>query len=205
MTDVEGQKRCLRALMRSQLRQISSSHWQERSAQVSARLQELLNIQLHFNPHNEYLGVFSPLGDEVRWQQNWEVRSLSMVKLAFPGVNQQGTMVFQCAKWDELVAQQQFGGAIIAGPPVWAPQVLPRICIIPGLAFSANGKRLGRGKGFYDRYLVSHQCIKVGVCLEEFCLSDLPILAHDQNMDWVVTDRNVFQVSSYLAAKKARE
>lgn len=38
------------------------------------------------------------------------------------------------------------------------------LAVIPGVAFDAEGYRLGRGKGFYDRLLPSLQCRTVGVC-----------------------------------------
>ena len=41
---------------------------------------------------------------------------------------------------------------------------LPSLYIIPGRCFDSEGGRIGRGKGFYDKYLSIHQAKKMGVC-----------------------------------------
>jgi len=63
--------------------------------------------------------------------------------------------------------------------------------LVPGVAFSINGKRLGHGKGFYDRYIDSlhkkdlkpYLC---GFCLPCQILSDIPTEDHDISMNTVV-------------------
>lgn len=62
--------------------------------------------------------------------------------------------------------------------------------LIPGLAFSVKGQRLGRGKGFFDKTLQASSALKVGVGWhQQLSLEDLPTEAHDVLMDWVVTDQ----------------
>lgn len=60
------------------------------------------------------------------------------------------------------------------------------LVIIPGRAFDKNGHRLGRGKGFYDRYLSNYYGIKIGLCYP-FQLTDyIPYESFDIPMDKVV-------------------
>lgn len=62
--------------------------------------------------------------------------------------------------------------------------------IIPGRAFTRNGKRLGRGKGYYDRFLVKKQykhSQKVGICFDFQILEDIPTNKHDIFMDFIIT------------------
>ena len=71
-----------------------------------------------------------------------------------------------------------------------------KICVIvPGLAFTKDGKRLGRGKGFYDIYLSSllekAQLYKASVTLLGFCfdcqiLQTIPASSQDISMDFVL-------------------
>ena len=63
------------------------------------------------------------------------------------------------------------------------------VAIVPGVAFSDGGVRLGRGKGFYDRMLKSLPCYKIGLCFS-FQRMDISSLAepHDVLMDEVVSD-----------------
>ena len=64
------------------------------------------------------------------------------------------------------------------------------LAVIPGVAFTPDGKRLGRGKGFYDR-LLSHPAFrhvyKVGVALPHQIVSHLPTAPHDIPLDLVLT------------------
>lgn len=66
--------------------------------------------------------------------------------------------------------------------------------LIPGLGFNKNGNRLGRGKGFYDKYLQNFSGVKVGVCWSFQVLdSPLPVEPHDVRMDYLLTDEGLFK------------
>lgn len=64
----------------------------------------------------------------------------------------------------------------------------PDVTIVPGLAFTRAGQRLGQGGGYYDRYLNSHPATyKVGIAFNEQLADRLATEAHDALMDEVVT------------------
>ena len=67
------------------------------------------------------------------------------------------------------------------------------IVIVPGLAFDERGYRLGRGGGFYDRYLSGRCCFKAGLCRERFLVNELPTESFDIRMDCVVTEERVIR------------
>jgi 5-formyltetrahydrofolate cyclo-ligase len=75
------------------------------------------------------------------------------------------------------------------------------LALIPALAFDRNGNRLGRGRGFYDRLLVSSgfRALKVGIVSERFLLPEIPTEIHDISMDLVVTESGIYfhEDSSY--------
>jgi 5-formyltetrahydrofolate cyclo-ligase len=64
------------------------------------------------------------------------------------------------------------------------------LLLIPGLAFTRGGGRLGRGGGFYDRFLtrVHSRAVKLGVCFHAQLLGALPLEIHDHEVDQVVTE-----------------
>ncbi len=64
------------------------------------------------------------------------------------------------------------------------------IVFVPGLAFDANGWRLGRGGGYYDRWLraIPSRVIKIGVCFTFQMKEAVPHDSHDVRMDAVLTD-----------------
>jgi 5-formyltetrahydrofolate cyclo-ligase len=63
------------------------------------------------------------------------------------------------------------------------------LILVPGLAFDAAGHRLGRGRGYYDRFLHSKNrpyCVKIGICFDFQKVDEVPVDAHDIAMDKVV-------------------
>lgn len=63
------------------------------------------------------------------------------------------------------------------------------LLLVPGLAFSPTGARLGRGGGFYDRLLAlpALRAHRVGVCFAEQLFEELPLEAHDREVELVVS------------------
>lgn len=63
------------------------------------------------------------------------------------------------------------------------------LIIVPGMAFDKEGHRLGRGKGFYDRFLSQtniQSAYKIGICLPHQMVEQVPTEAHDIVMDEVI-------------------
>ncbi len=63
----------------------------------------------------------------------------------------------------------------------------------PGLAFDRQGNRLGRGKGYYDRFLsraraAGARLVAIGICFAEQVVEEVPHGATDQHLDGLVTD-----------------
>ncbi|WP_395477277.1 5-formyltetrahydrofolate cyclo-ligase [Rickettsia endosymbiont of Pantilius tunicatus] len=64
----------------------------------------------------------------------------------------------------------------------------PELIIVPGLAFSKDGYRLGYGKGHFDRYINNNKDIlTVGVCLKEQVINNFPIESHDQKLNFIIS------------------
>jgi 5-formyltetrahydrofolate cyclo-ligase len=65
--------------------------------------------------------------------------------------------------------------------------------IVPGLGFDKHGDRIGRGRGFYDRFLAHRDWhgVACGLALEEQVVDEVPALEHDMQVDMLVTDVTV--------------
>lgn len=59
------------------------------------------------------------------------------------------------------------------------------LIVVPGLGFDLRGRRLGRGKGFYDRLLSEAAGVKCGICFEEQLLPEIPVEPHDVGVDFL--------------------
>ena len=64
------------------------------------------------------------------------------------------------------------------------------LVLVPGIAFTRNGGRMGRGFGFFDRFLAHRapSAIKIGIAFRFQIVESLPIESHDVELDLVVTD-----------------
>jgi len=69
------------------------------------------------------------------------------------------------------------------------------ICV-PGVAFDREGGRIGRGKGYYDRFLFNKasSALKIGIAYEFQVVSyTLPIKSSDVKMNLIITDKNIWK------------
>lgn len=54
------------------------------------------------------------------------------------------------------------------------------LIIVPGIAFTHDGHRMGRGRGYYDRFLAQcPEAVLIGVCFSEQLVPALPLESHD--------------------------
>lgn len=61
------------------------------------------------------------------------------------------------------------------------------LVVVPGMAFTERGDRLGRGGGFYDRFLQSSNAFKVALCYDYQQITELPLEEHDERVDFVIS------------------
>ena len=92
-------------------------------------------------------------------------------------------------------------GVWVPRTAVCAPLAVPEVSVVlaPGLAFCmADGARLGRGAGFYDRFFAHPEASarRVGVCFESQLLDHLPAEPHDAPMHAIVTESRFVRVPS---------
>ena len=73
------------------------------------------------------------------------------------------------------------------------PSNLIDLVVVPGLAFDAHGHRLGRGGGYYDRFLskLRRSATSIGLAFEAQMIDQVPINQDDVSVNIVVTDRRV--------------
>ncbi|MGI8977772.1 MAG: 5-formyltetrahydrofolate cyclo-ligase [Pirellulaceae bacterium] len=93
-------------------------------------------------------------------------------------------------KWKILEPPRERWGE--AGKEI-SPEELDLV-VVPGVAFSRRGGRMGNGQGYYDRLLqrVRPICPLIGLCYECQLFDDLVVSPHDVFMDQVVTEKAVY-------------
>jgi 5-formyltetrahydrofolate cyclo-ligase len=70
------------------------------------------------------------------------------------------------------------------------------LVVVPGLAFSKDGYRLGFGGGYYDRFLENYQGYTLSLTFKDQLLSDLPVESHDIPVGKIITDHEVLKVGN---------
>lgn len=67
------------------------------------------------------------------------------------------------------------------------------VVVVPGLAFDSQGRRLGRGGGYYDRFLkrLRPNVTTIGLAFDWQIIDEVPAASHDIAVDIVVSDRRV--------------
>lgn len=67
------------------------------------------------------------------------------------------------------------------------------LCIVPGLAFDTDGRRIGYGGGYYDRFLSGFGGVSCGVCFDRFIEERLPSEKTDIPVDMIVTQSRIIR------------
>lgn len=67
------------------------------------------------------------------------------------------------------------------------------VVLVPGLAFDAQGNRVGHGAGMYDRLLdeLPAGTVRVGIAVEDAIVDRIPAEDHDRRVDWLATEAGV--------------
>lgn len=135
--------------------------------------------------------AFWPMKDEIDIR-GYLIKEeiLGEKKIYLPVITGDGVMEFRLFEGEDKMAQEpQFG--------IWEPiskeVLLPEKArdkklsiIVPGVAFTEKGDRLGRGRGFYDRILCAFEgATTIGVCYKCQIYDELPTDPHDKSIDVV--------------------
>ena len=92
--------------------------------------------------------------------------------------------------WDILEPPKTKWGDL---PKQLHPQQLDLV-IVPGVAFSPQGARLGNGAGYYDRLLnqVRRDCLLIGIAYESQLFEEIQMDSYDVYMDLVLTEKQLY-------------
>lgn len=91
------------------------------------------------------------------------------------------------------------GSDLVEGPfgPQPSPdssEVVPQVAIVPLVAFTAHGDRLGQGGGHYDRWLGAHpDAIAMGLAWDMQLVDALPVESHDRGLTAVITPTRLYR------------
>lgn len=77
------------------------------------------------------------------------------------------------------------------------PVAVPDVVVVPLLAFTASGHRLGQGGGHYDRWLAANPHVQaIGLAWDCQIAEELPLEQHDRPLSAVVTPTRIYEGQS---------
>jgi len=174
--------------LRKSARQQAAAHDAGERARDSVRIAEHIRAQPVWAESRSVL-FFSPLASEP------DLRSLCIEAIqrgksvAFPKyvASSDCYEAIRILDLQKDLLPGQFGiHEPVASDPELRLKVLDLI-FVPGLCFTFDGVRLGRGRGFYDRLLAAVSGKRCGAAFDWQMCNDLPVEAHDVRLDFIVT------------------
>lgn len=174
-------KQELRQLIRQRKRHFSQQELEEMSLAVITQLMEhpLLNTA-------QTLLLYYSLPDEVNTHQLVETLYQQGKTILLPVVTGDSQMELRIYRGVDSMHCGAYGIAEPTGERYLAYKDIS-LAIIPGMAFDADGHRLGRGKGYYDRFLTQlPDCYKIGICFAFQQVAHVPTQPTDIAIDEVI-------------------
>lgn len=134
-----------------------------------------------------YMSLSWETGTEELLKKFWD----RGVLVALPKVLGSKMKFFEVKSLDDL----EEGAFHILEPGASCKQVLwpDAVMLVPGLAFSKDGRRLGKGGGYYDKFLMKEPEHKTIALAYEFQITDeIPVQEHDRLVDMVLTESGMY-------------
>lgn len=171
-------KKTLRAEIKALKKQHSKEQLLEQSEKILAKLEQHPDFV-----KAERVMLYSALPDEVQTQaflEKWHLKK----QIILPTVV--GSDIIP-------VAYEKDTDFAVGDFNILEPQNEPYkggfdLIVVPGVAFDHNGNRLGRGRGYYDRFLCQHLEVKrIGICFDFQLVEEIPTEPFDIKMDEVIS------------------
>lgn len=183
-----------------QLREMLKSHLKEMSPDAIQHQSELIieHLKRIYTPETpSTIMLYMPMPSEVNVMDLLKLWVETGQRVCVPVVDwdTRKMVAKQIQSIDQPMKKLKFGLQEPESGVVVDPAEIDFI-VVPGLGFDDKGARLGRGGGFYDRFLskLPDEAIRCGVCFDCQMVEQIPVEAHDIRMNLVVTDQHVYQV-----------
>jgi 5-formyltetrahydrofolate cyclo-ligase len=184
MIDLKTEKSLVRKDIREQLEALPMEQWQQWSDQLTCRLIEMpeyqnasvvmvfLSFGLEYDTEPLIRNAFENGKTVCAPKVDWDARRMEPVRINHP------EDIFK----DERGLPEPAGSDVVEANQI-------DLILVPGIAFDHYGRRLGRGGGFYDRFLsrADLRAIRLAPTFDFQVLPELPCDTHDQGVDIVLT------------------
>jgi 5-formyltetrahydrofolate cyclo-ligase len=197
-SDIFACKRAVRREVRARLQALDGPQIERKSRNLTKLL-----ITTPWWSQGEWIFIYIPMFGEVDTRYIVAQAYRERKQVAIPRMEGSDLAFYFYEGHTENLLPNQFG--ILEPDPTWklvdptVPTGKRLLVLAPGLAFDSSRRRLGRGKGFYDRFLNGLRNAHprgiaswaVGLAFAEQLVDKVPVSDHDELLDGIVTDREV--------------
>lgn len=176
----------LRSYFIKKRQNLSRQEVKEKSAAIFKKVKKLI----YCTQYKKFL-LYSSISNEVLTDEAVEFLAGKNREVFLPAFGSGFYRISKFEGWEEMIEGPYYIRQPKKGRFIKSQDI--EVAIIPGVAFSKSGVRLGYGKGVYDRLLAKSNAIKIGLAYEFQIASQLPQEEHDLLMDIVVTEKKVYR------------
>jgi len=194
--DISVRKKAVRAELRARLACLDGPQIEDKSRSLAGRL-----FATSWWSEGRWVFIYIPMGGEVDTRFIVSRAYREGKQVAIPRMEGEDLAFYVYDGRTENLLPNQFG--ILEPDPTWklvdpsVPTGKRLLVLTPGLAFDRQRRRLGRGKGYYDRFLrrvrrahpAGSDSWAVGLAFTEQLVERVPVSDHDELLDGIVTDR----------------
>lgn len=186
-------KKALRSLLKNRILRLSTAEKLEESLSITNTLLSLPQWE-----KSTTVLIFYSMEEEVRTQGIITRAGNEGKKIAFPRM-QGKDIVFHYVSRNsgDSLEMHPYG---VREPEASSPECIPSqkdtaLLITPGLGFTPKGLRLGRGRGFYDRYITRYRDFLdiVGIAFNCQIVNIIPVEPHDQPIPLILTPSKIYR------------
>ena len=186
MNNTKDEKKTLRAKYRAAREALT----REERAPMDERICEVIASCASYRYAEVILG-YVPFGFEVDITPLLRRAIADGKRLALPRTYGRGEMTFRYASSLTELSPGKYG---IPEPQEECPPYEgspATLCLVPAIVYDRNGRRIGYGGGYYDRFLRAFPVTALGVIYRAFVLPSLPLGRYDYAVTALATERGI--------------
>lgn len=185
--DKKAEKARLRRLLLDRRDLLSYEFIKIASEQIHKNLQKI-----NFFKKAEKIGAYYSIGSEVLTKDILQEILKSRKELSISKVVDDNLVFKKISSFSDL----EKGNFSIMEPKGNCPDTTEMdVMLVPAIAMTRNGQRLGYGYGYYDRYLASTRSETIALTYSKQIVKKIPATQQDVKIDYIVTEDEIFNTS----------
>lgn len=170
--------------LRKAEKEIRTENLNSKISQHLVQLISKLNSQNFVNGIK--LGVYAPLVNEPLWWKSFTQSTVEQYLIVHTWEEQK--LTYHKAEFDKITSGEY---EVKLDSKILECEELADVILVPGLAFTKDFERLGRGRAYFDTYLKGFKGVKIGVFFSLQEVDSVYTEEHDEKLDYIITDKKI--------------